>query len=254
MLEIPVELGPRRYVISVGHGIARSLPDLLAPLRGRRTVVVASRRVWGRHKKALERPLRALGPLAVCQVPDGEQFKSRRTLDSVYDAFLKARLGRDGLVVAIGGGVVGDLGGFAAATWMRGVDWVGVPTTLLAMVDSSIGGKVGVNHAQAKNLIGAFHQPRAVVIDPAFSRRCRRASCAPEPTSPEVRDPGRRRPLRVAREGAARPRGLGAARARQRDRHRLPHQGRRGRARRARGCFALRAEPGPHDRPRASRP
>ena len=168
MLEIPVELGPRRYVISVGHGIARSLPDLLGPLRGRRTVVVASRRVWGRHGKALERPLRALGPLAVCQVPDGEQFKSRRTLDAIYDAFLKARLGRDGLVVAIGGGVVGDLGGFAAATWMRGVDWVGVPTTLLAMVDSSIGGKVGVNHAQAKNMIGAFHQPRAVVIDPAF--------------------------------------------------------------------------------------
>jgi pyruvate/2-oxoglutarate/acetoin dehydrogenase E1 component len=74
MLEIPVELGPRRYVISVGHGIAGSLPDLLEPLRGRRTVVVASRRVWGRHRKALERPLRALGPLAVCQVPDGEHL------------------------------------------------------------------------------------------------------------------------------------------------------------------------------------
>jgi len=79
-----------------------------------------------------------------------------------------AGLGRDGLVVALGGGVVGDLAGFAAASWMRGVDWVVVPTTLLAMVDSSIGGKVGVNHAQAKNMIGAFHQPRAVVIDPGF--------------------------------------------------------------------------------------
>ena len=168
MLEIPVELGARRYVISVGHGLAGLLPDLLQPLRGRRTVVVASQRVWGRHHRVLERPLRALGPLHVCQVPDGERFKNRRTLEQVYDAFLEARLGRDGLVVAIGGGVVGDLGGFAAATWMRGVDWVGVPTTLLAMVDSSIGGKVGVNHAQAKNMIGAFHQPRAVVIDPAF--------------------------------------------------------------------------------------
>jgi 3-dehydroquinate synthase len=168
MLEIPVDLGARRYVISVGHGLARLLPDLLAPLGRRRTVVVVSERVWGRHRPVLERPLRALGPLHVCRVPDGERFKNQRTLDHVYDAFLEARLGRDGLVLAIGGGVTGDLGGFAAATWTRGVDWVGVPTTLLAMVDSSIGGKVGVNHAQAKNMIGAFHQPRAVVIDPAF--------------------------------------------------------------------------------------
>jgi len=168
MLEIPVELGARRYVISVGHGLSRLLPDVLEPLGRRRTVVVASRDVWRLHRKSLERPLRALGPLELCLVPDGERYKSRRTLDAIYDAFLKARLGRDGLVVAIGGGVVGDLAGFAAATWMRGVDWVVMPTTLLAMVDSSIGGKVGVNHAQAKNMVGAFHQPRAVVIDPAF--------------------------------------------------------------------------------------
>jgi len=168
MLEIPVELGPRRYVVSVGHGVARLLPDLLAPLRGRRTVVVASRRVYGVHGRALGRSLRGLGPLAVCLVPDGERHKGRRALEAVYDAFLDARLGRDGLVVALGGGVVGDLAGFAAASWMRGVDWVVVPTTLLAMVDSSIGGKVAINHARAKNMIGAFHQPRAVVIDPSF--------------------------------------------------------------------------------------
>jgi 3-dehydroquinate synthase len=168
MLEIPVDLGARRYVISVGHGVARLLPQVLEPLSGRTTVVVASRRVWAQHRLSLERPLRALGPLHLCLVPDGERFKNRRTLDALYGGFLKARLGRDGLVVAIGGGVVGDLAGFAAATWMRGVDWVGVPTTLLAMVDSSIGGKVGINHDQAKNMIGAFHQPRAVVIDPGF--------------------------------------------------------------------------------------
>jgi 3-dehydroquinate synthase len=168
MLEIPVELGTRRYAISVGHGLARLLPDLLAGLRGRRSVLVASRRVFALHGPAVERSLRGLGPVHVATVPDGERFKTRATLDAVYDAFLAARLGRDGLVVALGGGVVGDLAGFAAATWMRGVDWVGIPTTLLSMVDSSIGGKVGVNHAKAKNMIGAFHQPRAVVIDPAF--------------------------------------------------------------------------------------
>jgi 3-dehydroquinate synthase len=116
----------------------------------------------------VEPSLRRLGPLHVVLVPDGERFKTARTLQAVHDAFLEARLARDGLVVALGGGVVGDLAGFAAATWMRGVDWVGIPTTLLAMVDSSIGGKVGINHPRAKNMIGAFHQPRAVVIDPAF--------------------------------------------------------------------------------------
>jgi 3-dehydroquinate synthase len=101
-------------------------------------------------------------------VPDGEARKSRRTLDRIHDAFLEARLGRDGLVIAFGGGVVGDVAGFAAATWMRGVDWIVVPTTLLSMVDSAIGGKVGINHPKAKNMIGAFHQPRAVVADLAL--------------------------------------------------------------------------------------
>jgi 3-dehydroquinate synthase len=168
MLEIPVDLGARAYTISVGHRIARLLPDVLSGLRGRRTVVVASRRVWALHGPVVSRPLRALGPLHLVRVPDGERFKSRPTLEALYDAFLEARLGRDGLVVALGGGVVGDLAGYAAATWMRGVDWVAVPTTLLAMVDSSIGGKVGINHAGAKNLVGTFHQPRAVVIDPSL--------------------------------------------------------------------------------------
>ncbi len=168
MLEIPVELGPRRYAIAVGHGLAKMLPDLLASFRGRRSVLVASRRVFALHGREVERPLRALGPVHVTLVPDGERFKSRATLEGVYDAFLEARLGRDGLVVALGGGVVGDVAGFAAAPWMRGVDWVGIPTTLLSMVDSSIGGKVGINHAEAKNMVGAFHQPRAVVVDPCF--------------------------------------------------------------------------------------
>jgi len=168
MREIPVELGRRRYVVSVGHGLSRRLSDLLADLRGRRIALVASRRVLAVHGRGVLRSLRGLGPVHVVSLPDGERHKSRRTLETVYDAFLEARLGRDGLVVALGGGVVGDLAGYAAATWVRGVDWVGVPTTLLSMVDSSIGGKVGINHPKGKNLIGAFHQPRAVVVDPAF--------------------------------------------------------------------------------------
>ena len=168
MREIPVELGVRRYTVSVGRGLVRHLPELLSDLRGRRTVLVASRRVHALHGRPVEKGLRGLGPLQVVLVPDGERFKSRKTLEGLYEAFLSARLGRDGLVVGLGGGVVGDLAGYAAATYMRGVDWVGLPTTLLSMVDSSVGGKVGINHPGAKNLIGAFHQPRAVVADPVL--------------------------------------------------------------------------------------
>ncbi len=167
MLEIPVELGLRRYTVSVGHGLARRLDELLEPLAGRRAVLVASRRVYELHGRTVRKALASMGSPHVAIVPDGERFKSRLTLERLYDSFLEARLGRDGLVFAFGGGVVGDLAGYAAASYMRGVDWVGLPTTLLSMVDSSVGGKVGINHATAKNLVGAFHQPRAVVIDPS---------------------------------------------------------------------------------------
>jgi 3-dehydroquinate synthase len=168
MIEIPVELGERRYPISIGHGLTRRLPDLLSSLRGRRLVVVSTPRVWRLHGRTVERPLRALGPLTRALVADGERHKSRATLDRLHDAFLAAGLGRDSVVIAVGGGAVSDVAGFAAATYMRGVAWVPIPTTLLAMVDSAVGGKVGINHPRVKNLIGAFHQPRAVVVDPAF--------------------------------------------------------------------------------------
>jgi 3-dehydroquinate synthase len=167
MRQIPVEVAPRRYVVSVGRGLLGRLPQLLSSFRGRSVVLVASRRVHALYGQEVEKGLRRLGRLHVSLVPDGERFKSRRTLESLYEVFLSTRLGRDGLVVALGGGVVGDLTGYAAATYMRGVDWVGLPTTLLSMVDSSVGGKVGINHPAAKNLIGAFHQPRAVVADTA---------------------------------------------------------------------------------------
>jgi 3-dehydroquinate synthase len=168
MIEIPVELGERRYPIYIGHGLARLLSDLLSGLRGRKVVVVSSARVWGLHEATVSRGLAGLSPGEPVLIADGERNKTRATLDRLHDAFLARGVARDGVVIAVGGGVVGDIAGFAAATYMRGMAWVGLPTTLLAMVDSSIGGKVGVNHPKAKNLLGAFHQPQAVVVDPGF--------------------------------------------------------------------------------------
>jgi 3-dehydroquinate synthase len=168
MIEIPVELGARRYPILIGRGLAPILPDLLGWLQGRRVLVVSSPRVWARHGARLGWA-RGVAPAAKpILVPDGERHKTRATLAAIQDRFLEAGLRRDGVVIAIGGGVIGDVTGFAAATYMRGVSWVVVPTTLLSMVDSAIGGKVGINHPKAKNMIGAFHQPRAVLSDPAF--------------------------------------------------------------------------------------
>ena len=114
------------------------------------------------------------------RLPDGEQHKTLEMTGRIFDALVQGRMNRDACVVALGGGVVGDMAGFAAACYQRGVDFVQVPTTLLAQVDSSVGGKTGVNHPGGKNLIGAFHQPRAVRVGHGDARaRCRRASCAP---------------------------------------------------------------------------
>ena len=167
MIEIPVDLGEKSYPIAIGHGLLGSIPQLLAPFKGRRFAVVSNHRVWSLHGARLEKPLRQLGTVTRVLIPDGEQHKTRETLAVVQDAMLAEGVQRDAVVVAFGGGCVGDLAGFAAATYMRGLIWVQVPTTLLAMVDSSVGGKVGVNHPKAKNLIGAFHQPKAVIADPA---------------------------------------------------------------------------------------
>jgi 3-dehydroquinate synthase len=168
MIVIPVELGTRRYEILVGRGLAPALPELLGWLEGRRVVVVSSPKVWAKHGSRLGWARRAATRSEPILVPDGERHKNRAMLAAIHDRFLGAGLRRDGVVVAVGGGVIGDVAGFAAATYMRGVSWVVVPTTLLAMVDSAIGGKVGINHPKAKNMIGAFHQPRAVVSDPDF--------------------------------------------------------------------------------------
>lgn len=167
MREIRVAVPGRPYVVQIERGSAGALGPLLGPLGRSRIAVVSSPTVWEAHKARIVPGLAGVAWTEVL-VADGERQKNARTLQRLYDAFVGARLGRDCLVVAVGGGVIGDMAGFAAATYMRGVDWVGVPTTLLSMVDSAIGGKVGINHPRAKNMIGAFHQPRAVIVDPAF--------------------------------------------------------------------------------------
>jgi 3-dehydroquinate synthase len=165
--EIMVELGPRSYPVVVGSGVLGHLGMRLAALGyGGRCALVTSTRVAALYRDRVVGTLRAAGfePVVV-EIPDGEEHKSLAWLALVYDRLLEAGIERTTPLVALGGGVVGDLAGFAAATLLRGLPLVQVPTTLLAQVDASIGGKTAVNHAQGKNLIGVFHQPRLVLAD-----------------------------------------------------------------------------------------
>ncbi len=130
-------------------------------------MVVSNPTVFGHYGKLAIAALRAAQfEVSYCELPDGERYKTLESISTIYDAALEHGLERSSTLVALGGGVIGDMTGFAAATWLRGINVVQVPTTLLAMVDSSIGGKTGVNHPHGKNLIGAFHQPRLVLTDP----------------------------------------------------------------------------------------
>ena len=167
MRQITVHLGPRTYPVLVGAGLLAEAGRECARLGLGRKLAVVTQRAVAAHTGAVAESLRQAGfaPVVV-EVPDGEPAKSLEEARALWDAFLGHGLDRGSAVVAVGGGVVGDLGGFAAATYMRGIAFVQVPTTLLAQVDASVGGKVAVNHPRAKNLIGAFHQPRLVIIDP----------------------------------------------------------------------------------------
>jgi 3-dehydroquinate synthase len=160
-----VELGSRSYPIHIGAGLL-GRAGLYAPDPRRAVAIVTNDVVGPLYVARVRRALEAAGArVTEVLVPDGEEAKRWPTLDRVFDALLQARLGRDALIVALGGGVIGDLAGFAAAVYQRGVDFVQVPTTLLAQVDSSVGGKTAINHARGKNMIGAFHQPKAVITD-----------------------------------------------------------------------------------------
>jgi 3-dehydroquinate synthase len=167
-LRVDVALGDRSYPIHIGAGLLAQAGALIKPhLRGGKALVIADATVERLHGATLTTSLNDAGIVhAVTSFPAGEPSKSLATADAVWQVCAANKIDRSGAVIALGGGVSGDLAGFVAACWMRGITFIQVPTTLLAMVDSSVGGKTGVNSAAGKNLIGAFKQPSCVVIDP----------------------------------------------------------------------------------------
>lgn len=163
MLTLNVELGARSYPIHIGPGLLDS--DLYhRQVRGGQAMIVTNTSIAPLY---LARVREQLGDIQcdVVELPDGERYKTLESLQQVFDALVDGHHGRTTTVLALGGGVVGDMAGFAAACYQRGVDFIQLPTTLLAQVDSSVGGKTAVNHSRGKNMIGAFHQPVAVIID-----------------------------------------------------------------------------------------
>jgi 3-dehydroquinate synthase len=165
MRRIGVNLGGRSYEILIGPGLIGRLGQLLAPLAPSSIHIVCTEVVEPLYAHAAVAACGGVAPVHLCTVADGEAAKHLGTAAAILDALAAARADRRSVVVALGGGVIGDIAGFAASVYMRGVRLVQVPTTLLAQVDSSVGGKTGVNHAQGKNLIGSFHQPSVVVSD-----------------------------------------------------------------------------------------
>jgi 3-dehydroquinate synthase len=182
---VPVSLGDRSYSVDFGQDWLETIGRRIATrLETDRIALITVPPVARRYAPMLTRGLQSKGArIGRIVVPDGDATKNLTQLSRLYDRFLELGLDRHSAVVTLGGGVVGDLGGFAAATFLRGIPFVQVPTTVLAMVDASIGGKTGVNLAQGKNLVGAFHQPRGVYIDIATLRslpRRQRAAGAAE--------------------------------------------------------------------------
>jgi 3-dehydroquinate synthase len=166
MITVNVELGERAYPIHIGAGLI-GRTELFAPhITGASVAIVTNTTVDPLYGDLLRRALAPLGKKVTTVVlPDGEVYKNWETLNLIFDALLTERADRKVTLIALGGGVVGDMTGFAAASYMRGVPFIQVPTTLLAQVDSSVGGKTGINHPLGKNMIGAFYQPQAVIAD-----------------------------------------------------------------------------------------
>ncbi len=166
MQRLRVELGARSYPIVIGSGLLDNVELLTEVISGRDAFIVTNEIVGPLY---LQRLLTALPGKRTASIalPDGESHKTLSTVSQIFDALVAARMNRDATIIALGGGVVGDMAGFAAACYQRGIDYIQMPTTLLAQVDSSVGGKTAVDHSGGKNLIGAFHQPRAVIADTA---------------------------------------------------------------------------------------
>ncbi|MEX2164430.1 MAG: 3-dehydroquinate synthase [Sulfuricaulis sp.] len=164
MKTLSLDLGVRSYPIYIGAGLLGDSTLLTRHVKESRIAIVTNTTVAPLYLAKLHAAMASLNPVEVI-LPDGEQYKTLEVLSRIFDAMLSAHCDRRTTVVALGGGVIGDMAGFAAACYQRGVSYLQVPTTLLAQVDSAVGGKTGVNHPLGKNMIGAFHQPRAVIID-----------------------------------------------------------------------------------------
>ncbi len=166
MRTLNVALGERAYPIHIGPGILSQVGLIIPHLRSQSVAIVSNTTVAPLYLRALAEPLRVSG-IKVTEIvlPDGEEYKNWDSLNLIFDALLANRCDRTTTLIALGGGVIGDLTGFAAASYQRGVPFIQVPTTLLSQVDSSVGGKTGINHARGKNMIGAFWQPQLVLAD-----------------------------------------------------------------------------------------
>lgn len=172
METVPVQLAQNSYEIAIAAGGLSGLGEWMQGVGvGTKALLVSNPEIFEHYGEVAIASLQAAGfEVATHLLSAGEKYKTLESIQQLYDTALQQRMERSSVFVALGGGVVGDMTGFAAATWLRGVAVVQVPTTLLAMVDAAIGGKTGVNHPQGKNLIGAFHQPRGVFIDPEVLR------------------------------------------------------------------------------------
>ncbi|AMO57872.1 3-dehydroquinate synthase [Endozoicomonas montiporae] len=164
MPELTVDLGDRSYPIFIGSGTLSDASKLTPYIRAKQVAIVTNETIAPLYLNKLKSLLNDFDVIDIV-LPDGEAFKNLQTLETVFDGLLQARHNRTTTLIALGGGVVGDMAGFAAACYQRGVEFIQVPTTVLSQVDSSVGGKTGVNHPLGKNMIGAFHQPNAVMID-----------------------------------------------------------------------------------------
>jgi 3-dehydroquinate synthase len=161
---VELELGEQSYSIHIGAGLISDSALIQSEISGERVLIVTNETVAPLYVDRLKQSLKDRS-VDVIALPDGERYKTLDTLNTIFDILLTNQHNRNSTIIALGGGVVGDTAGFAAASYQRGIAFIQIPTTLLSQVDSSVGGKTGVNHALGKNMIGAFHQPRAVYID-----------------------------------------------------------------------------------------